>query len=140
MVSIMGQTVSIPGHSPARRQPLVRSQVLMGYAAVARGLGLSPETLAAESGLSLATLADFDARISARAFAELLERSATAAQVGDFGLRLAASRSIGALGPLGVVIREEPDLREALKSLQRFLHVHNEALKVALVEDRREAW
>ncbi|TMH52702.1 MAG: AraC family transcriptional regulator, partial [Betaproteobacteria bacterium] len=70
---------------------LARSQILTGYAPLARSLGLSPERLARLVGLDLSTLNDLDSRIPARAFAELLERSAEAAKVEDFGLRLAES-------------------------------------------------
>ena len=114
----------------------VRSQVLTGYATLARALGLAPELLASASGLDLAALADLDARISAKAFAELLERSAETAHAEDFGLRLAESRGLGILGPVGIVVREEADLRAALRSLARYLPIHNEALALRLVEER----
>jgi AraC-like DNA-binding protein len=115
---------------------LARSQILTGYAPLARSLGLAPEQLVAAVGLDLSALHDLDARIAARAFAELLERSAEAAQVDDFGLRLAESRDLGILGPLGIVIHQEPDLRAALGSLVRYLPVHNESLVLRLEEQR----
>jgi AraC-like DNA-binding protein len=115
---------------------LVRSQVLTGYATLARAFGLAPELLAGAVGLDLSVLADLDARISAKAFAELLERSAEAANAEDFGLRLAESRGLGILGPVGIVMREEADLRCALRSLARYLPIHNEALGLQLTEDR----
>jgi AraC-like DNA-binding protein len=115
---------------------LVRSQVLTGYATLARALGLAPELLADAVGIDLAALADLDARISAKAFAELLERSAETANAQDFGLRLAESRGLGILGPVGIVMREEADLRSALRSLARYLPIHNEALGLELTEDR----
>src|SRR6266851_1826888 len=96
---------------PAAMPYLVRSQVLTGYATLARAFGLAPELLAGAVGLDLSALADLDARISAKAFAELLERSAEAANAEDFGLRLAESRGLGILGPVGIVMREEADLR-----------------------------
>jgi AraC-like DNA-binding protein len=115
---------------------LCRSQVLTGYATLARAFGLAPELLARAVGLDLSALADLDARIPAKAFAELLERSARAANVQDFGLRLAESRGLGILGPVGMVMREEADLRAALQSLARHLPVHNEALALRLAETR----
>ncbi len=115
---------------------LVRSQVLTGYATLARALGLAPELLAKSVGLDLSALADLDARISAKAFAELLERSAAAANAEHFGLLMAESRGIGILGPIGIVMREEADLRSALLSLARYLPVHNEALELRLSEER----
>lgn len=115
---------------------LVRSQVLTGYATLARAFGLAPELMARDAGVDLSALADLDARISAKAFAELLERSAEVANAHDFGLRLAESRGLGILGPIGMVMREESDLRSALRSLARYLPIHNEALGLQLTEDR----
>lgn len=120
----------------AHMTQLVRSQVLTGYATLARAFGLAPELLAQAVGLDLRALADLDARISARAFADLLERSAQSAKSEDFGIRLAESRGLGILGPVGILMREEPDLRAALRSLSRYLPVHNEALGLELTEDR----
>jgi hypothetical protein len=54
---------------------LARSQILTGYAPLARSLGLAPERMVSLVGLDLAALDDLDSRISAGAFAELLERS-----------------------------------------------------------------
>lgn len=113
---------------------LARSQILTGYAGLARSLGLAPEHLARSVGLDLAALADLDARVSAQAFAELLARSADAAEVEDFGLRLAESRELGILGPIGIVVREEENLRAALLSLGRYMPLHNESLELRLEE------
>lgn len=113
-----------------------RSQILTGYASMARSLGLSPERLVKAVGLNLAALEDLDARISATAFADLLERSAKAAKVEDFGLRLAESRGVGILGPVGIVMHAQVDLRSALHSLAHYLPVHNEALVLRLDEER----
>ena len=115
---------------------LARSQILTGYAALARSLGLSPERLVRSVRLDLDCLQDLDARISAQAFAELLERSSEAARIEDFGLRLAESRALGILGPIGIVVHQEPDLRAALLSLARYLPFHNESLVLHLEETR----
>ena len=115
---------------------LARSQILTGYAPLARSLGLSPERLVRSVGLDLTALDDLDARISAQAFAELLERSTEAARIEDFGLRLAESRALGILGPIGIVVHQEPNLRAALLSLARYLPFHNESLALRLEETR----
>jgi AraC-like DNA-binding protein len=52
----------------------------------------------------------------------------------DFGLRLAALRRLATLGPLSVVLRQEPDLRSALGLLTRYEHSYNEALRLRLEE------
>jgi AraC-like DNA-binding protein len=115
---------------------LARSQILTGYATLARSLGLAPERLVRSAGLDLRSLDDLDARISAQAFADLLERSSEAARIDDFGLRLAESRALGILGPIGIVVHQEPDLRSALLSLARYLPFHNESLALRLDETR----
>lgn len=115
---------------------LARSQILTGYAALARSLGLPAERLIRSVGLDLAALDDLDARIPARAFAELLELSSEMARIEDFGLRLAESRELGILGPIGIVVRQELDLRSALLSLARYLPLHNESLELRLEENQ----
>jgi AraC-like DNA-binding protein len=115
---------------------LARSQILTGYAPLARSLGLAPERLARSVGLELSSLDDLDARISAKAFTDLLERSAELSKLEDFGLRLAESRELGILGPVGIVIRQETDLRSALNSLVRYMPVHNESLELRLEDER----
>jgi AraC-like DNA-binding protein len=118
---------------------LARSQILTGYATLARSLGLSPERLTRSVRLDPHAVDDLDARISAQAFADLLERSSEAARIEDFGLRLAESRALGILGPIGIVVHQEPDLRSALHSLARYLPFHNESLALRLEETRELA-
>jgi AraC-like DNA-binding protein len=113
-----------------------RSQILTGFAPLARSLGLQPERLAKSVGLDLSALNDLDARISAKGFATMLERAANLSNLEDFGLRLAESRELGILGPVGIVIRQETDLRSALRSLARYMPVHNESLELNLEEER----
>ena len=115
---------------------LARSQILTGFAPLARSLGLQPERLAKSVALDLSALNDLDARISAKAFAAMLERAADLSNLQDFGLRLAESRELGILGPVGIVIRQETDLRSALHSLARYMPVHNESLELSLQEAR----
>lgn len=53
----------------------------------------------------------------------------------DFGLRFAELRRLSHLGPLSLVIREEPDVRSALALLIRHEHMDNEALHTRIRED-----
>src|SRR3982750_4439833 len=94
-------------------QPRIRTNTLTGYAGLARSLGLDPAALLAEVHLELAVL-DVPGRwIPAGPAARLLELSAAQAGCPDFGLRMAALRRLGTLGPLSLVLRDEPDLRGA---------------------------
>lgn len=112
-----------------------RSQILTGYATLARSLRLVPERLTREAGLDLSSLQHLDARVSAKGFADVLERSAEEASATDFGLRLAESRELGILGPIGIVLQQERDVRSALQSLALYLPYHNESLILRLEEE-----
>src|SRR5574339_1062111 len=68
---------------------LIRSACLTNYVEVARAVGLDPYQQIKDAGLSRACLADPDTMIRASAVGRLLEASAKAAGVEDFGLRMA---------------------------------------------------
>jgi AraC-like DNA-binding protein len=115
-------------------RPCVRCATLDGYAGLARSAGLDPGRLLAEVGLTVADLAVPDKWVPAAGVARLLDRSATLSGLEDFGLRLAGLRRLATLGPLSVVLRQEPDLRSALGLLCRYEHSYNEALRLQLEE------
>ena len=115
-------------------QPRVRTNTLTGYAQLARSVGLDPAALTAGVGLDIADLDVADQWIPAAPVARLLHVSAEISACEDFGLRLAGLRRLGVLGPLGVVLREEPDLRSVLDLLVRYERVYNEALHLRVEE------
>jgi len=114
---------------------LVRSACLTNYVEVARSVGLDPYRQLKTVGLSRASLIDPDMKIRAGVVGRLLEASAQAAGVEDFGLRMAESRRLSILGPIGLVLQEEPTARKALESLSRYLRVHNDALALGIEEE-----
>jgi AraC-like DNA-binding protein len=87
-----------------------------------------------EAGLDPRCLDDPETPISVAAARQLLESSATAAGADDFGLRLARDRHISNLGPISIVLREEPTARQALDTLSRYLRLLNASL-LTLIED-----
>src|SRR4051794_18843767 len=95
-------------------RPLIRTNTLTGYAGLARSLGLDPAALMAGVGLNIRDLDVPDRWIPAAPAARLLELSAEQSGCPDFALRLADLRQLGTLGPLSVVLRDEPDVRSAL--------------------------
>jgi AraC-like DNA-binding protein len=115
-------------------RPRIRAASLTGYTELAASLGLDAETLAARAGLRLADLDESDRWMPAPAMVRLLELSAQASGCADFGLRMAALRRLGTLGPLSVVLRDEPTLRAALHLLIRYGYSYNEALQMRLRE------
>ena len=86
------------------------------------------------AGLSPRCLDDPETPISVGAVRGLLEASAKAAGVEDFGLRLARGRRLANLGPISIVLREEPTARQALDTLSRYLRLLNASL-LTRIED-----
>ena len=115
-------------------RPCCRCATLDGYVGLARRSGLDPARLLTAAELAVADLAVPDKWVPAAAVARLLERSAREAEMPDFGLRLSRLRRLATLGPLSVVLRQEPDLRSALALLTRYEHSYNEALRLQLDE------
>lgn len=112
----------------------LRSASLTNYVEVARSYGLDPYQFLRASRISLTALIDPNQKIPAKTFVQLLEVSAQAAGVEDFGLRMAETRELSNLGPLAFVVREEPTLRKALESMTRYLRLQNEALTTRIEE------
>ena len=118
---------------------LIRSACLTSYPGIARSLGLDPLRLLDSCGIDRRCLADPDIKLPANALGRLLEASAKAAKVEDFGLRLAETRTLSILGPVGLLVREEATVRDAIGSLMRYIRLHNEALYLRLEEHCGEA-
>jgi hypothetical protein len=112
----------------ARPLPVIRSASLNGYLELAQALGLNAPAMMAQAGLSLRCLDDPETPISVLAVRQLLESSARAAGVEDFGLQLARTRRLANLGPISIVLREEPTARQALDTLGRYLRLLNASL------------
>ncbi|RVU22298.1 AraC family transcriptional regulator [Streptomyces antnestii] len=115
-------------------KPLVRNAALSSYVELSQSLGIDPRALMKRVGLDPVGLAVQDRWISGVAVTELLELSAAAAAHEDFGLLLAERRRFSNLGPISLVIREEPDTRSALELLVRHESMYNEMLHSRLSE------
>ena len=118
-------------------RPTVRSASLVDYPEIAQSVGLDPYKMLERVGLSRSCLRNPDLRISADAVAELLEASASAARVDDFALRLAQRRGLSNLGPLALIVREQPTVRKAIEVLIQYLGVNTDALCPRLEEKDR---
>jgi AraC-like DNA-binding protein len=117
--------------------PTIRSASLVDYPEVARSSGLDPFKMLERVGLPRSCLRNPDLRISADAVAELLEASAAAAPAEDFALRLAQRRGLSNLGPLALIVREQPTVRKAIEVLIQYLSLHSDALCPRLEENDR---
>ena len=113
---------------------LVRSASLTNFADVARGAGLDPSRLLSEFGLPARALRDPELRVPANAVRDLLEACAERSGDHAFGLRMAEARRLSNLGPVGLLVREQPTLRLALGALTDYGRKLNEVLFLTLEE------
>ncbi|RDH09566.1 AraC family transcriptional regulator [Tsukamurella pulmonis] len=114
------------------RRPLARYASLANYSELTRALGADPRLLLRASGLDPSGATVQDRWVPADAVNDLLERTAAVTGHDDLGLRLAELRRLSHLGPLSLVLREEPDVRSALQVLIRHERMYNEALHTRL--------
>ena len=101
---------------------LVRASSLEGIRATIAGLGGDADAI-----LQRARLADKDLApqswLAYDRFLMLLEDAAQATNCPHFGLLLSSHQGINALGPVGFVIQQAPDIRSALRELTlHFVH------------------
>jgi len=113
---------------------LIRSASLTNYAEVARGAGLEPYRMLAEFRLPQQCVRNPDLKIPLDAARALLEASAERSGVEGFGLLMAEARRLSNLGPLGLLVREQPTLRLAIETLARYSTRLNESLFLTIEE------
>jgi AraC-like DNA-binding protein len=113
---------------------LVRSASLTSYLEVARSVGLEPSRMLASVGLSARCLQNPDFKIPENAVRELLEVSAAAAGIDDFGLRLAEKHRLSDLGLLGLLVRDQPTVRQGIEVWIQNRKVHTESVSLRIEE------
>ncbi|MCP4617487.1 MAG: AraC family transcriptional regulator [Bradyrhizobium sp.] len=108
---------------------LIRSATLTHYPEVAQSVGIDPRAMMRKVRLPLETLERPDLRIAVASMRRLLEASAAASGVEEFGLLMAERGSLANLGPVALVVREQATIGDALNALARFIHIHHEGMR-----------
>jgi AraC-like DNA-binding protein len=111
---------------------LIRSAALTHYPEVAQSVGIDPRAMMRKVRLPLESLERPDLRIAATSLRRLLESSAAASGVEEFGLLMAERGALANLGPVALVVREQATIGDALKALARFIHIHHEGMRLAI--------
>jgi AraC-like DNA-binding protein len=109
---------------------LIRSASLTSYPEVARSVGLDPRKMMRKVRLPLACLDNPDTPIAVSGLRRLLELSAEASGAEDFGLRLAERGGLTNFGSVGLVVREQATIGDAIDAFSRFIHVHHDGMKL----------
>jgi AraC-like DNA-binding protein len=114
--------------------PLVRSASLTGFSDLCIAQRLDPKRLAAAAGVPSAALSNPDLKLDSARVGRLLALAAEKSGVEAFGLKLAETRRLSNLGPVGLIARDQSCLRDALGVMRQYLWMHNEALFFSLEE------
>jgi AraC-like DNA-binding protein len=114
---------------------LVRAASLTNYREVALAGGLDPERMLVDAGLSPSVLREPDLMIPVERVGQLLQASAIMSGNEGFGLCMAESRLLSNLGAVGMLIRDQPTLRDSLDVLMRYQALLNSSLSL-MIEER----
>ena len=106
---------------------LARSASLVGFPELVRELGGDPGQLMNRVGLEVYLLDDLDQMMNSDALSDLLDLCASELNCPSFGLLLSQRQGISILGPVGLIMRQQPTFQEAISALQKYLHLHSEA-------------
>jgi AraC-like DNA-binding protein len=110
----------------------IRSASLTKYVEIARSAGLDPQRMLEEFGLPQASLVEPELKVPIDAVRDLLEASAERSGLEAFGLLMAEKRRLAHLGPLGLLMREQPTMHHALQALARYANRMNQAMFLTL--------
>ncbi|WP_439408177.1 AraC family transcriptional regulator [Bradyrhizobium sp. DASA03076] len=115
----------------------IRSAGLSCYSEVARSVGLDSRQMMQKVRLPLAILDEPDTPIAVPALRRLLEISAAESGAEDFGLRLAERGGLTNFGAVGLIVREQATVGEAIEALSRFIPIHHDGMKLEIVRDKQ---
>jgi len=111
---------------------LIRAAALDSFRALCLELDVEPDVLIPRAGLSTESLANPENLIPHQAFIELLEVAAEESCVPHFGLLLARKQSRNFLGLVWFAMSQAPTLGEAIRTLAKYHHLHNQGCEVTL--------
>lgn len=113
---------------------MARTAALTNYQEVSQQLGLNPQQLLSQFGLSQSMLESTELRIPMTVVAMLLEASAQASGCETFGLRMAESRQLSNFGAISLLLTHQPTLRDALDTIVQYRHLLNESVAIHIWE------
>lgn len=116
---------------------LIRSAGLSYYPDVARSVGLDPKQMMRKARLPLACLDKPDTPIAVAGLRRLLELSAEASGAEDFGLRLAERGGLTNFGAVGLIVREQATVGEAIEAFSRFIHIHHDGMRLDVARGKQ---
>jgi AraC-like DNA-binding protein len=112
-----------------------RAVTLTSYPEVARYAGLDPYVMLGRAGLHPSSLRDPENWLPANGILALLDESAIRSGRDDFGVLLGECRTFASLGPVSLLLKHEPTLRDVIGAMIEFRRLLNDLLHFELRED-----
>ncbi|MCG8314565.1 MAG: AraC family transcriptional regulator [Pseudomonadales bacterium] len=117
-------------------QDFTRASSLFGYHELALQLGLDTEALLTAAELPENVLEQLDGLIPYSRFLRLLDLSTVKSGDRFFGLKLGLHQGISIFGPLLYLIRNAPNVGDALNELRQYFHMHMGGASVVMEQHR----
>lgn len=119
--------------------PQIRTAVLINYGEVARSFGLDPARMLRSAGIDPAAIQDSELMMPAAKGIQLLEDSARLSGCTSFGLLLAETRTLESIGAVGLLLKHQPTVGDAVRSLIAYQRLIANAVLIRLDENGGEA-
>jgi len=117
----------------------VRVGVATAIPGLLESLGADPVAIFTEAGMDLDVFNDPDNVIAYAARAHLLNLCVARTGCYHFGLLLGQHGSLSSLGLIGFLAQQSPDVGSALRSLQKYFHLHSQGSRINLIVEGRWA-
>lgn len=118
---------------------LIRARALSGFAELVQRLGGDPSALLRSVELSPTQLENSESCISLASVARLLDGTAKALKITDFGLQLAEQQDISVLGAVALIAQYAATVSEALSGIARHLPYHTPNAHLSTAPDPERA-
>lgn len=112
----------------------VRVAPLMALVPLLRERGVDPTEVLAAFGYDVAFFGEPENTLPFDVAARLLEHCAELTHCDQFGLLVGQRGGLSVLGPVGFLMQSSADVRAALQSLGRYLHIHDRGAVVGLTD------
>jgi AraC-like DNA-binding protein len=119
---------------------LVRARALTGFSALVEASQGDVAALLASVNLKPTVLENPEETLALSVFVALLEHTATALRMDDFGLQLASRQDISVLGPIALIARNAGTVRGTVEAVGRHLPYHTPGACLTWVPDQRAGY
>ncbi len=116
----------------------VRAGSMTGFASLVTRYGGNPDGLLSASGIDPRLLDNPENRLPLNTVATVLERTAQALKVPDFGLQLAGYQDISVLGAVALIVMNSTTIGEALDSITKYMAYHTPGGRLKIDDHERK--